>query len=53
MKDLFVAIVSRIAHGDSLQEVTLQSSAPKLQRKISLLAVLVPKVEPLDWAAHR
>ena len=37
IENVFTAIVSRIAHGDKLKEVSVQDNAPKLAKVISLL----------------
>ena len=37
IEDAFTAIISRIAHGDKLKEVSVQDNAPKLAKVISLL----------------
>ena len=39
VQEIFVAIISRIAHGDELQEVKLNDNAPKLAKNISLLDI--------------
>lgn len=39
VEEIFVAIISRVAHGDELQEVKLNENAPKLAKNISLLDI--------------